>query len=189
MRCEEAGGTWVEREKGATDSSDEGWRENMQNAWAALHMIRQTIETLAAGTLPSEEAVLELHGPEPVHEAQAIDALRTVLATPRTPARVVRFTKDTKNPDEWLAYSGGLRVARIMSKNRGEASEREWSWYMQDIVSAEPEVMDTHGLRTLWARRRRTSSRRSGSGSRGRSFSQSCRHVWLYRRETNSCCH
>jgi hypothetical protein len=57
----------------------------MHNAWAALHMIRETIETLAPGTLPSEEAVLELHGPEPIHEAQAIvDALRVLLAAQRS---------------------------------------------------------------------------------------------------------
>jgi hypothetical protein len=60
----------------------ERWRDNLQNAWAALRMIRETIETLAPpGTLPSGEAVLMLYGPEPIHEGQAIvDALRKILA-------------------------------------------------------------------------------------------------------------
>jgi hypothetical protein len=57
-------------------------RENMENAWAALRMIRETVETLGPpGILPSEEAVLMLYGPEPVHEATAIvEALRKLLA-------------------------------------------------------------------------------------------------------------
>ena len=56
-------------------------RENVQNAWAGLRMIRETIETLGPpGALPSEEAVLSLYGPEPVHEAAAIvEALRKLL--------------------------------------------------------------------------------------------------------------
>jgi hypothetical protein len=50
-------------------------------AWAALQMIRETIETLGpVGALMSEEAVLLHHGPELVHEAQAIcDALVPLL--------------------------------------------------------------------------------------------------------------
>jgi hypothetical protein len=54
----------------------------MENAWAALRMIRETVETLGPpGILPSEEAVLMLYGPEPVHEATAIvEALRKLLA-------------------------------------------------------------------------------------------------------------
>jgi hypothetical protein len=61
----------------------EPWRENYQNAWAALRMIRETIETLGPpGALPSKEAVLMLYGPEPIHEGQAIvDALRKLLTT------------------------------------------------------------------------------------------------------------
>jgi hypothetical protein len=57
-------------------------RENMQNAWHALRMIRETIETLGPpGALPSKEAVLKLYGPEPAHEASAIvDALQRLLA-------------------------------------------------------------------------------------------------------------
>jgi hypothetical protein len=49
---------------------------------AAIRMIREAVETLGPpGVLPSEEAVLQLYGPEPVHEAQAIvDALRKMLA-------------------------------------------------------------------------------------------------------------
>ena len=60
-------------------------RSNMENAWGALRMIRETIETLGpAGILPSEEAVLMLNGPEPVHEAAAIvDALQKLLGAPR----------------------------------------------------------------------------------------------------------
>jgi hypothetical protein len=61
----------------------ERWRDNYQNAWAALRMIREAIETLGPpGALPSNEAVLMLYGPEPVHEGQAIvDALRRILPT------------------------------------------------------------------------------------------------------------
>ena len=56
-------------------------RENVQNAWAGLRMIRETIETLGPpGALPSEEAVLRRYGPEPVHEAAAIvETLKTLL--------------------------------------------------------------------------------------------------------------
>jgi hypothetical protein len=36
-------------------------------------MIRETVETLGPpGILPSQDAVLEHYGPEPVHEATAI---------------------------------------------------------------------------------------------------------------------
>ena len=51
-----------------------------RNSWAALRMIRQTLETLGPpDILSSEDAVLQLYGPEPVHEATAIEALRKVL--------------------------------------------------------------------------------------------------------------
>jgi hypothetical protein len=52
-------------------------REQTQESWsAALHLIRETVETLGpAGILPSREAVLALYGPEPVHEAAAIRTL------------------------------------------------------------------------------------------------------------------
>ena len=55
-----------------------------QNAWIALRMIRDAIEELGpVGVLPSEEAVLLLYGPEPVHEAEAlIGGIRKVAATP-----------------------------------------------------------------------------------------------------------
>jgi hypothetical protein len=57
---------------------------NYRNAWQGLRMIRETIETLAPpGVLPSQEAIVTLYGPEPIHEAQAIvDALTTVLGDP-----------------------------------------------------------------------------------------------------------
>ncbi|MGY0573887.1 hypothetical protein ACTGJ9_024715 [Bradyrhizobium sp. RDM12] len=57
------------------------WRENLQNAWAALRMIRETVETLGPpGILISEEEVLARYGPEPIHEATAIvDALTTLF--------------------------------------------------------------------------------------------------------------
>jgi hypothetical protein len=63
------------------DEERERWRDNLQNAWAALRMIRETIETLGPpGALPSRDTVLIERGPEPVHEAQAIvDALRKTL--------------------------------------------------------------------------------------------------------------
>jgi hypothetical protein len=64
------------------DEERDRWRDNVQNALAALRMIRETIETLGPpGVLPSGEGVLMLYGPEPIHEGQAIvDALRKILA-------------------------------------------------------------------------------------------------------------
>jgi hypothetical protein len=58
--------------------------ENYRNAWQALRMIREAVEMLGPpGILASEEAVLTLYGPEPVHEAQAIvEALTKMLARP-----------------------------------------------------------------------------------------------------------
>ena len=52
--------------------------ENYRNAWTALRMIREAVETLGPpGVLP----VLALYGPEPVHEGQAIvDALTEILS-------------------------------------------------------------------------------------------------------------
>ena len=48
-------------------------QENIRNAWAALKLVRMAIEqTCPAGVLPSEEAVLLLYGPEPVHEGEAL---------------------------------------------------------------------------------------------------------------------
>jgi hypothetical protein len=59
-------------------STDAAWPENMQNAWAALRMVREAVETL--GILISEEEVLAQYGPEPIHEATAIvDALTTLF--------------------------------------------------------------------------------------------------------------
>ncbi|RWA97824.1 hypothetical protein [Mesorhizobium sp.] len=47
--------------------------ETIQNAWAALKLVRRAIEqTCPAGVLPSEEAVLLLYGPEPIHEGEAL---------------------------------------------------------------------------------------------------------------------
>jgi hypothetical protein len=59
----------------------EGWHEKYQNAWAALRMIRETIETLGPpGALPSRDTVLIELGPEPIHEGQAIsEALARLL--------------------------------------------------------------------------------------------------------------
>jgi hypothetical protein len=60
--------------------------ESYRNAWQALRMIREAVETLGPpGVLPSPEAVLKLYGPEPVHEGQAIvDALRKILPRSRS---------------------------------------------------------------------------------------------------------
>jgi hypothetical protein len=58
-------------------------RQEIRENWsAALRMIRMTVETLGPpGILPSRDAVLMLHGPEPVHEAAAIvKALQKLLA-------------------------------------------------------------------------------------------------------------
>ncbi|RWP95744.1 hypothetical protein [Mesorhizobium sp.] len=48
-------------------------QENIRNAWAALKLVRMAIEqTCPAGVLPSEEAVLLLYGPQPIHEGEAL---------------------------------------------------------------------------------------------------------------------
>ena len=57
-------------------------REETRESWsAALLMIRETVETLGpVGILPSREALLQLYGPEPVHEATALAAaIRTLV--------------------------------------------------------------------------------------------------------------
>lgn len=55
------------------ESSDQEGNELIRNAWAALKLVRMAIEqTCPAGVLPSEEAVLLLYGPEPIHEAEAL---------------------------------------------------------------------------------------------------------------------
>ena len=66
--------------------------ENYRNAWHALRMIREAVERLSPpGTLASEEAVLKLYGPEPIHEGQAIiEALTKVLDEPDKEARRLR---------------------------------------------------------------------------------------------------
>ena len=60
----------------------EGRQETRESWSAALRMIRETVETHGPpGILPSKDAVLKLHGPEPVHEATAIvEALQKLLA-------------------------------------------------------------------------------------------------------------
>ena len=57
-------------------------RLETRESWSvALQMIRETVETLGPpGILPSREAVLQLYGPEPVHEAEALSAaIRTLV--------------------------------------------------------------------------------------------------------------
>ncbi|RWF86997.1 MAG: hypothetical protein EOR36_28050 [Mesorhizobium sp.] len=47
---------------------------------AALELVRMAIEeTCPAGVLPSEQAVLGLYGPEPIHEAEAL--AKAIIAT------------------------------------------------------------------------------------------------------------
>ena len=69
----------------------------------------------------------------------------TLLALPRAPTRVLRFTQNTKNPNAWEAYSGGLLVAVVRFEN-DRLYAPHWSWHMRDIVSAEPAVMDIRGF-------------------------------------------
>lgn len=53
--------------------SDQDGNEAIRNAWAALKLVRMAIEqTCPVGVLPSEEAVLLLYGPEPIHEGEAL---------------------------------------------------------------------------------------------------------------------
>jgi hypothetical protein len=55
--------------------------ESMRNAYAALAMIREAVEEVAPGALPSSDTVAKLYGPDPVHEAEAIaDTLRELFA-------------------------------------------------------------------------------------------------------------
>lgn len=56
--------------------------ESMENAYAALAMVREAMEEVAPGALPSPESVAKRYGPEPVHEAEAIaDTLRELFAS------------------------------------------------------------------------------------------------------------
>jgi hypothetical protein len=62
---------------------------NYRNAWAGLRMIRDAVETLGPpGVLPSRRGSHLAHGPEPIHEAEAIvDALAVILGhDPASPA-------------------------------------------------------------------------------------------------------
>lgn len=57
------------------------YRRVVEPHYAAMKMVRETIEFLFGpqANLISEEAVLGVYGPEPVHEAQAIvDALMRI---------------------------------------------------------------------------------------------------------------
>jgi hypothetical protein len=62
--------------------TDELRRQEIEGFRAALRMIRETIEEHGPpGILPSEEAVLQLYGPEPVHEAEALcRAIERIIA-------------------------------------------------------------------------------------------------------------
>jgi hypothetical protein len=73
---------------------DSEWRDDLQNASAALRMIRETIETLGPpGVLMSEEQVLAQYGPEPIHEATAIVKALTDLLSPKC-SQADSFTSD-----------------------------------------------------------------------------------------------
>ncbi|TIL70538.1 MAG: hypothetical protein E5Y65_17535 [Mesorhizobium sp.] len=64
--------------------------ETIQNAGAGLKLVRMAIEqTCPAGVLPSEEAVVLLYGPEPVHEGEALAKaiVETVEKLTRCPPR------------------------------------------------------------------------------------------------------
>ncbi len=70
-------------------------KSNYANAWTALRMIREAVEYVGyPGGLPSEEAVLGLSGPEPVHEAEhivkAITAIGERLSASEERARVLK---------------------------------------------------------------------------------------------------
>jgi hypothetical protein len=82
--------------------ADDVWRENMQNAWAALRMIREAVETFGPATsLDGEDAVL-LRGPEPVHEAEAIVEAIMRLATPPPSTSDIGGALTAKNRAERL---------------------------------------------------------------------------------------
>jgi hypothetical protein len=59
---------------------------NYRQAWQALAMIREAVETLGpSGAVMSPDGVLRKYGPEPIHEAQAIvDALTVILGDSET---------------------------------------------------------------------------------------------------------
>src|SRR5690606_3121147 len=62
-------------------AAERGARENLQEAWAALRMLREAIEPLGpVGALPAEE---HLDGPAFTHEAEALVAgIRRMAASP-----------------------------------------------------------------------------------------------------------
>ncbi len=91
------------------------WRENLQEAWAALQMIRETIETLGGvGVLPSEDAVLGLHGPLPGHEAGVlVEAIKATFArAEKAEAQNAKLREALRDAACWFeedAYTHSLR--------------------------------------------------------------------------------
>lgn len=72
-------------------------QENYKNAWAALRMIREAIETLGPpGVLPPGEQVVGLYGPEPVHEAEAIVVAIQRMTLPATEHEYQRVARDIR---------------------------------------------------------------------------------------------
>ncbi|WP_287055192.1 hypothetical protein [Mesorhizobium sp.] len=72
-------------------------QDNICNAWAALKLVRMAIEqTCPAGVLPSEEAVLLLYGPEPIHEGEAL--AKAIIETVEKAEPVTRLRNKSPRP-------------------------------------------------------------------------------------------
>ena len=97
----------------------ERWRDNMQNAWAALRMIREAVETLGPpGAIPSRDTVLIERGAEPIHEAGHCRHLRKLLSAgpPSLPFPKKRGYMSHLTPESRL--HNGLALSRLLLSPR-----------------------------------------------------------------------
>lgn len=100
------------------------YRDNMQNAWAALAMVREAVEEFGpAASLEGPDAVL-LRGPEPVHEAEAIVAALARLLAQADAARrtereaivaAARERADLIAPEAWRSAAMAVQVRTLRS--------------------------------------------------------------------------
>jgi hypothetical protein len=97
--------------------------ENYQNAWAALRMIREAIETLGPpSALSPGERVVALYGPEPVHEAEAIVvALQRILTPEATEQDIQAVARLPEGPE----LPGNRICAGEAQLDRGEPCGRK----------------------------------------------------------------
>lgn len=108
-----------------------------QNSWAALRLVRETLEDLLPpGSVIAEEQVLAKYGPEHIHEAQALrDALIQALAK-------------CKVPSPWEAGDDNAPLNNLFRfECRWDGKLRYWSndeVYIKEVVQHSQFVLDFH---------------------------------------------